>query len=177
MNQGYRKYLGVLTTLVVAFSVFTTCAAPTANTKSKGGVQTFEPDGRNALIDNEWLNLQNVGYAIKGSDVIWTAGGLFKVDTVREIIVNDFSDLRNRKLLFSSKQARPNGVFMAESKPLRGRDLDWLKNEGPTSLYVEVVLVDMNGNAKALYTPIGFSAASKKTVRTVLTTLNPKWSK
>ena len=129
------------------------------------------------MIENEWLNLQNVGYAIKGSDVIWTAGGLFKVDSVREIIVNDFSDLTNKKLLFSSQQAIPTGVFMAESKPLRGKELDWLKAEGPTSMYVEVVLVDLNGNKKAFYTPIGFSAASKKTMRTVLTTLNPKWNK
>ena len=177
MNQVYQKYSRVLAELVIAFSLFSACTTTESSIRAKEPSEVFQPDGRNALINNEWLNLQNVGYALKGSDVIWTAGGLFKVDTVREIIVNDFSDLKNRKLLFSSKQVIPTGVLMAESKPLRGKDLDWLKNEGPTSLYVEVVLVDVNGNKKALYTPIGFSAASKKTVRTVLTNLNPKWNK
>jgi hypothetical protein len=177
MMQVYLRYSRLIPVLFCAIGCLSGCTTAESAAKAKEPVEVFKPDGRNSLIDNEWLNLQNVGYAIKGSDVIWTAGGLFKVDSVREIIVNDFSDLTNKKLLFSSQQAIPTGVFMAESKPLRGKELDWLKAEGPTSMYVEVVLVDLNGNKKALYTPIGFSAASKKTIRTVLTTLNPKWNK
>lgn len=166
-----------LSAIAIAYGLFSGCTTAQSNVTGKLSSEAFQPDGRSALLENEWLNLQNVGYALKGSDVIWTAGGLFKVDSVREIIVNDYSDLTHRRMLFSARQSIPNGVFMAESRPLRGKDLDWLKNEGPTVMYVEVILVDLNGSKKALYTPIAFSAASKKTVRTVLTTLNPKWAK
>lgn len=127
--------------------------------------------------ENNWLLLQNVGYQIESGNVIWTAGGIFKVDSISEIEVNNVISSSKRERLFIYKGNIPAKFYLAKSKPLKGKELDFLKDTKDTKMFIEVILKDKIGNIEKLYTPVFYSSASKNTIRLILDSQNPNWRK
>ena len=128
-------------------------------------------------IENEWLLLQNVGYQIENGNVLWTAGGNFKVSSIKEVRVSQILSDELKKELFVYKGNIPKGFFLAKSQKLNKEESKFLKEDNDTKMFIEVILVDVQNNEDALYTPVSYSAASKKSIRTVLDSINPNWDK
>jgi hypothetical protein len=155
-NKSY-KYAIEINTLFILLLTFLTFQCKSAQ-KSRYSIKT----------ENEWLVLENVGYLMQNGSLVWTAGGNFKVDNIKEVTVNQLKSIHEKKLLFTYIGNIPKGFYLARSKPLSKEESSFLEDENDTKWFIEVILKDDKGNTENLYTPITFSAASKSTMKLIL---------
>ena len=104
-NNIGREYLIIVISLLIFINNCTSTPSKEIRTKT----------------ENNWLLLQNVGFQIEDGNVIWTAGGNFKVDSIKEVRVNQLLNSEEKKSLFVFKGTIPKGFFLVRIRRIDDR--------------------------------------------------------
>ncbi|WP_061249123.1 hypothetical protein [Leptospira alstonii] len=118
-------------------------------------------------LENNWIKSNSLGPILDEKGIKWQFIANIKSNEIAEVEGFEVNGLNKIQRFKQQTELKPGNLIIVGPQ-LSEKDYDWLFESGSSSLFFSINIKDSKGVSKTLNIPLTFSAKSKDTLRTMV---------